>query len=452
MTNALGINMEHFIPFYGSKIPRVITHMRAGHGMTRKESRNAPVPKRVWYTTDYTPVGEAILQPNELHEGGQKLKVPYAGPRSQTHCIDFDMTEYVIHWTKAVTLPILLATGLADNGWKIKEAGFMLFEVKNEIFFHRVMFNHNQFTNSPQYDAVRVRSSVKIRTPPGKEICIVIKLSTLVETLPNEVFLAPTGIFVVSHGPNVNDYDRRFIIPANKFHAIQIGTHASTNPGVSYLLNELSRKGWSDQVNLILTQLSIPSVSAQDIETVHQYAKGFMTNCDGGFVAEMSTELLSILAKDEPSKHYVNAQVPNRAPPKGTGKSKDKSKDASATPGTEGLALHTPIFFPEGPYLQPDIPLYSPQQYWEDLVNGHCLPPDFRDHNKIRCAYNTDSIEDLYDGKIRHLPRKVRIRPTRESWTFHRFSRQTRIAEEEMAVCLNTSICSSSIRIWSWYG
>ena len=49
MTNALGINMEHFIPFYGSKIPCAITHMRAGHRMTRKEGRNAPVPQRMWY-------------------------------------------------------------------------------------------------------------------------------------------------------------------------------------------------------------------------------------------------------------------------------------------------------------------------------------------------------------------------------------------------------------------
>ena len=29
MTNALGINVEHFIPSYGSKIQCVITHMRA---------------------------------------------------------------------------------------------------------------------------------------------------------------------------------------------------------------------------------------------------------------------------------------------------------------------------------------------------------------------------------------------------------------------------------------
>ena len=116
----------------------------------------------------------------------------------------------------------------------------------------------------------------------------------------------------------------------------------------------------------------------------------------------MSTDFLSILAKDKPSKNYMKAQVPNRAPPKGKGTGKDKSKDDSASPVPEGLALHTPIFFPEDLYLQPEIPLYSPQQYWEDLVNRHFLPPDFRDHNKIRCAYNTDSIQHFCDGKIRH--------------------------------------------------
>ena len=142
--------------------------MRAGHRMARKESRNAPVPKRVWYTTDYTPVDKAILQRSELHGGCQKLKIPYAGPRSHTQPIDFDMTEYVIHWTRAVTFPILPATGLVDNGWKIRETGFTPFEVKNEIFFHRVMVNHSQLTISPQYDAVEVRSSAKIRVPFGK--------------------------------------------------------------------------------------------------------------------------------------------------------------------------------------------------------------------------------------------------------------------------------------------
>ena len=91
ISNTLGINMEQLIPFYGAKTPYVIAHMRAGHGMTRKEGRNAPVPKRLWYTTDYTPVDETMLRRNELHEGSQKLKIPYTGPKSQTQCIDFDM-------------------------------------------------------------------------------------------------------------------------------------------------------------------------------------------------------------------------------------------------------------------------------------------------------------------------------------------------------------------------
>ena len=81
-----------------------------------------------------------------------------------------------------------------------------------------------------------------------------IKLSTLVERLPNKVFLTPTGILVASHGPNVKDYDKRLVIPANKFHAIQVGTNAHKNPGVSYPPNGLSKKEWSEQADLIIEQ------------------------------------------------------------------------------------------------------------------------------------------------------------------------------------------------------
>ena len=84
MSNTLGINMEQLIPFHGAKIPYVITHMRAGHGMTRKEGRNAPVPNRVWYTTDYTPLTAATLRHNELFEGTQRLKFPTPA-RSRRH-------------------------------------------------------------------------------------------------------------------------------------------------------------------------------------------------------------------------------------------------------------------------------------------------------------------------------------------------------------------------------
>ena len=204
--------------------------------------------------------------------------------------------------------------------------------MNNEAFFHRVVVNHNQFTNPPQYDAARARPNAIIRTPYGKETGIVIKLSTLVETLPNKVLFTPTGMLVASHGPNVEDYDKRLVIPASKFHAIQVGTHANINPGVSYPLNELSKKDWSDHVNLILARLSIPNVSTQDIKTVHQYVKGLTMNYDDGFTSEVSADFLSTIGKDELSKNYMNAQVPNRAFPKGKGKGKDKSKDDSATP------------------------------------------------------------------------------------------------------------------------
>ena len=45
-----------------------------------------------------------------------KMKIPYAGSKLSTQDINFDMTDYVIHWTKAASFPILLATGLVDNG------------------------------------------------------------------------------------------------------------------------------------------------------------------------------------------------------------------------------------------------------------------------------------------------------------------------------------------------
>ena len=59
---------------------------------------------------------------------------------------------------------------------------------------------------------------------------------------------------------------------------------------------------------------------------MHQYVKGFTMNYDDGFTSEVNTEFLSILAKNELSKSYMDAQVPNRTSPKGKGKGKDKSK------------------------------------------------------------------------------------------------------------------------------
>ena len=204
--------------------------MRAGRGMTRKENRSARVLKRVWYTTGLTPVNQDTLQSCRFFENTNKMKIPCAGSKLPAQDINFDMTDYVIHWIKAVSFPILLATGLVDNRWKIPETGFYYSEVKNEIFFHRVAVNHNQLTNSLQYDAVKVRSDVTIKQPYGKEAGIVIKLSTLVATLPNNIFFTPSGVVVASHGPNVDNYGKRLVIPADKFHAIQISTQANKAP------------------------------------------------------------------------------------------------------------------------------------------------------------------------------------------------------------------------------
>ena len=167
--------------------------------------------------------------------------------------------------------------------------------MKHKIFFHRVAVNHNQLTNSPQYDAIKVRSDVIIKQPYGKEIGIVIKLSTLVETLPNNIFLTPSGVIVASHGPNVDNYDKRLVIPADKFHAIQISTQANKSPGVSYLLDRLSKKEWPDKAIQILAQLTIPETLIHEIQAARQYVKGLAaTSFDEGITQEsrISTPLL----------------------------------------------------------------------------------------------------------------------------------------------------------------
>ena len=231
--------------------------------------------------------------------------------------------------------------------------------MKNEIFFHRVAVNHNQLTHSPQYDAVKVRSDVTIKQPYGKEIGIEIKLSTLVETLPNNIFLAPSGVIVASHGPNVDDYDKRLVIPAGKFHAIQISTQANKNPGVSYLLDGLSKKGWSEKASQFLAQITNPDFLTEKIQTAHQYVKGLAaTSLDEGFNSESSKSFLSSLARLEVTMNFMNAEVPIKSS-KGKGKSKDNCKGQQG-----GLEICTPIEFPEDKGLGPEIPLYTAQQYW----------------------------------------------------------------------------------------
>ena len=262
------------------------------------------------------------------------MKIPYAGSKLSTQDISFDMIDYVIHWTKAASFPILLATGLVDNGWKIPATGSHLSEVKNDIFCHRVAVNHNQLTNSPHYDAIRVRSDVQ---PYGKEIGIVIKLSTLLETLPNNIFLTPSGVIVASHGPNVDDYDKRLVIPADKSHAIQMNTQASKSPGVSYLLDGFSKKEWSEKAIQILAQNTIPDILTEKIQTAHQYVKGLAaTSLDEGFTSESSKSFLSSLARLGITMNFMNAEVPIKSS-KGTGKSNNKSKGQQG-----GLEICTP--------------------------------------------------------------------------------------------------------------
>ena len=162
-----------------------------------------------------------------------------------------------------------------------------------------------------------------IRQPYGKEVGIVIKLSTLLETLPNNIFFTSSGVTVASHGPNVDDYDKRLVIPADKSHAIQISTQAHKSPGASYLLDVFSKKEWSGKAIQILAQITIPDILNERIQTPHQYVKGLAaTSLDEGFTPESSGSFLSSLARLEITMNFMNAEVPIK-PSKGKGKGKE---------------------------------------------------------------------------------------------------------------------------------
>ena len=74
----------------------------------------------------------------------------------------------------------------------------------------------------------------------------------------------------------------------------------------------------------------------------------------------------------------INGEVPIKSP-KGKGKAKGNSKGQQG-----GLQICTPIEFPKDPGLGPEIPLYTAQQYWEDLVYKKMVPPDFTGRNQFR--------------------------------------------------------------------
>ena len=75
---------------------------------------------------------------------------------------------------------------------------------------------------------------------------------------------------------------------------------------------------------------------------------------------------------------------------------KDNSKGQQG-----GLEIRTPIEFPKGPGLGPEIALYTAQQYWEDLVHKKMIPPGFTGRNKIHYTCNTDRIQPLRSGQAR---------------------------------------------------
>ena len=61
-----------------------------------------------------------------------------------------------------------------------------------------------------------------------------------------------------------------------------------------------------------------------------------------------------------------------------------------------------PIPFPQDPGLTPEIPLYTCQQYSEDLIHRGLISPGSRGHNKIRCSYNTKPFTVLRNGNARY--------------------------------------------------
>ena len=255
------------------------------------------------------------------------------------------------------------------------------------------------------YDAIKVRSDVTIKQPYVKEIGIVIKLSTLLGTLPNNIFLTPSGVIVASHAPIVDDYDKRLVIPADKFHAIQISMQANKSPGVSYLLDGLSKKEWSEKAIQILAQTTIPEISIERIQTAHQYVRGLAaTSLDEGFMSESSTSFLSSLARYEATMDFMNAEVPIKS-----SKGKGKGKKSSGQRG--GLESCTPIEYPVDKGLGPEVPLYTPQQYWEDLVHKRIILPDFTRRIRFRHTYNADRIQSLRSGNARE-PRPKGQNPT----------------------------------------
>ena len=146
------------------------------------------------------------------------------------------------------------------------------------------------------------------------------------------------------------------VIPAGKFHAIQISTQANENPRVSYLLDGLSKKEWSEKATQILAQLTIPDILNEKIQTAHQYVKGLAaTSLDEGVMSESSRSFLSSLARLEITMNFMNAEVPIK-PSKRKGKSKAHSR------GQQGgrLEICTPIEFPGDPGLGPDSTVHRP--------------------------------------------------------------------------------------------
>ena len=160
------------------------------------------------------------------------------------------------------------------------------------------------------------------------------------------------------------------------------------------MLDGLSKKEWSEKAIQVFAQISIPDISTERIQTAHQYVRGLAaTSLDEGFTSESSTSFLSSLTRYEITMNSMNAEIPIKS-------SKERGNGKENSTGQQsGLESCTPIEFPVDKGLGPEVPLYTPQQYWEDLVHKKIILPSFTGRIRFRYRYNTDRTQSLRSGK-----------------------------------------------------
>ena len=209
-------------------------------------------------------------------------------------------------------------------------------------------------------------------------------------------------------------------------------------------------KGRSDQVNLIFTQLSIPSVTAQDIKQCTSMRR------DSRWITRTDSPLRWVRISC-PSLPKMSPQRITWAHRSRTGRLQRERAKVRTNPKTTLRLLFQMVWPSILRFSSLRIRISSrrfryihPNSTGKIRSTGISCRPISEITTRFAALTSLTPSTTSTMERSDTLPRKVRIRPTRESWTF-RFSGQTRIAEAETAACLNTSIHSSSIRIRSWY-